>query len=53
MGNNVLIGNRSLDSDPLFVGEEVDVFIYRVFGINGNEILQIENSVLQDNYVII
>lgn len=53
MGNNVLIGNRSLDSAPLSVGEEVDVFTYRVFGMDGDDIVQIENSVLQDNYVVI
>lgn len=53
MGNNVLIGNRSLDDAPLTVGEEVDVFTYRVFVIDGENITQLENSVLQEDYLVI
>lgn len=53
LGNTILIGNRSLDNAPLTVGEEVDVFTYRVFGIEGEKINQIENSVLQEDYLVI
>ena len=48
-----VIATRRLDEAPVEVGETVNVFLYRVFVTKGNEVHQLLNHALDEDYVFI
>ncbi len=51
--DNLISSARSINEPPVEIGEKVDVFIYRLFAINGDEIQLINNLSLKDESVFI
>lgn len=49
----VITGSRGLDDDMVFVGETVKVFIYRLYAIENDEIVLLENEALRDESIVI
>lgn len=49
----VLTANRHLDEEALTEGERVDVFIYRIFVIEGGKAILLENEAMVDDSLII
>lgn len=48
-----ILATRRLDEAPIEVGEKVNVFLYRVFVTRGNEVHQLLNKSLDEDYVFI
>lgn len=48
-----LTGNRGLDAAPVTAGEAVDVFIYRLYSVEGNRVVLLENEALREEVVVI
>lgn len=51
--DNLISSARSINEPPVEIGEKVDVFIYRLFAINGNEVKLVNNLSLKDESVFI
>lgn len=51
--DKVIIGNRGLDDALVSVGETVDVFIYRLYAMEGGQVTLLENEALKDESVVI
>jgi sulfate transport system ATP-binding protein len=52
--NGVLLtARRSLEENPLEVGEKVDVFVYRLFAVTGDKAQLLENQSLQEDFIYI
>ena len=51
--DNLISSARSINEPPVEIGEKVDVFIYRLFAINGNEVKLVNNLSLKDESVSI
>jgi sulfate transport system ATP-binding protein len=51
--DDVLIAHRTLEEDPIEVGEEVDVFLYRLFATTNDKAYLLNNKSLQENPVVI
>lgn len=49
----VLSANRSVNLPPVEIGEKVDVFIYRMYIIDGGEITLLDNAALKGDSMII
>lgn len=52
-GNTVLTAKRGLDELPVSVGEQVDLFLYRLFVTSGEKAYLLENKSLQENSIVI
>lgn len=50
---SVIVATRRLDEAPVENGEAVNVFLYRVFVTRGNEVHQLLNKALDEDYVVI
>jgi sulfate transport system ATP-binding protein len=48
-----ITAKRALDEAPVSVGEKVDVFIYRIFVISGEQAYLLENQSLREEYIVI
>ena len=48
-----IVATRRLDESPVEIGETVNVFLYRIFVTRGNEVRQLLNKSLGENYVFI
>ena len=53
VNNSVVTARRSLEKADIREGEEVNVFLYRIFALKGNEVQLIENEAVRDDFVII
>jgi sulfate transport system ATP-binding protein len=54
IGDDILIAHRTPEESPVDVGEDVDVFIYRLFVITDDgQVHLITNKALQENSVVI
>ncbi len=53
VNGNLVTAKRGLDEQPIEVGEKVDIFIYRLFVIVGDNAYLLENKALAENYVLI
>lgn len=53
VNGNLLTAKRTLDQQTVKVGEEVDVFIYRLFVISGDKVFEAENKSLQEDSLVI
>ena len=53
VGNTILVAKRDLDEQPVSIGEIVDVFVQKVFVMKENQAILLENSSMQENYLII
>lgn len=51
--NDVLTARRTLEENPVEIGEKVDVFIYRMFATVDNKAYLLNNRALQEDTVII
>ena len=51
--DNLISSARSINEPPVEIGEKVDVFIYRLFAINGHEVQLINNLSLKNESVFI
>ncbi len=51
--DTVLLAKRDLEENRIFVGETVDVFLYRIFVTVGDKAYLLENQSLQENSVVI
>lgn len=51
--DNLISSARSINEPPVEIGEKVDVFIYRLFAINGNTVQLVNNLSLKDESVFI
>lgn len=51
--DNVITARRGLNEPPVSEGEEVDVFVYRMFVTVGDKVMLLENKVLEADYVYI
>ena len=49
----LLYANRSINDAPVSIGETVDVFIYRLYVIDGDQITEVENESLKKESVVI
>lgn len=49
----LITGNRGLDDALVAVGETVDIFIYRLYVIEGERVTLLENEALRDESVVI
>lgn len=50
---NTIIAKRLLDEDPLEVGEEVNVFVYRLFVVENDKVHLLENTALREDFLVI
>ena len=53
VNDTVLLAKRDLEENRIFVGETVDVFLYRIFVTVGDKAYLLENQSLQENSVVI
>ncbi len=53
VNDSEIIANRRLDEAPIEIGEDVSVFLYRIFVTKGNEVYQLLNQALDEDYVFI
>lgn len=53
VNDTVLLATRDLEENRIFVGETVDVFLYRIFVTVGDQAYLLENQSLQENSVVI
>ncbi len=53
VNDSEIIANRRLDEPPIEIGETVSVFLYRIFVTKGNEVYQLLNQALDEDYVFI
>lgn len=51
--DTVITGSRGLDDAMVSVGETVEVFIYRLYAIENDEIILLENEALRDESIVI
>ena len=53
VNDSEIIANRRLDEAPIEIGEDVSVFLYRISVTKGNEVYQLLNQALDEDYVFI
>ncbi|MGN0465403.1 MAG: sulfate/molybdate ABC transporter ATP-binding protein [Lachnospiraceae bacterium] len=53
LGDIVLTAKRGLEEAPILEGETVDVFVYKVFVIKGDEVFLVENSSVREESLVI
>ena len=53
VNDSEIIANRRLDEAPIEIDEDVSVFLYRIFVTKGNEVYQLLNQALDEDYVFI
>lgn len=53
VNDTVILAKRDLEENRIFVGETVDVFLYRIFVTVGDKAYLLENQSLQENSVVI
>ena len=53
VNDSEIIASRRLDEAPITVGETVNIFLYRIFVTKGNEVYQLLNQALDEDYVFI
>ena len=51
--NNIFIARRTLDEAPVEVGEEVDIFVYRLLVLDGDKVHLLKNRALDEESVVI
>lgn len=51
--DTIITGSRGLDDALVSVGETVDVFIYRLYAIDGDKVVLLENEALADDSFVI
>lgn len=49
----IITGNRGLDDELVSIGEKVDIFIYRLYAIEGENVILIENDALKEDSIYI
>lgn len=53
VNNSVVTARRSLEKADIREGETVNVFLYRIFALRGDNVQLIENEAVRDDFVII
>ena len=53
IGDMVLTAKRGLEEPPVAEGETVDVFVYKLFVINGNQAVLLQNSSIHEESLVI
>ena len=53
VNNSVVTARRSLEKADIREGENVNVFLYRIFALRGDSVQLIENEAVRDDFVII
>ncbi len=53
LGDIILTAKRGLEEAPVLEGETVDVFVYKVFVIKGNQVFLVENSSIREESLVI
>ena len=53
IGDMVLTAKRGLEEQPVAEGEIVDVFVYKLFVINGNQAVLLQNSSIHEESLVI
>ncbi|MBQ8942254.1 MAG: ABC transporter ATP-binding protein [Firmicutes bacterium] len=51
--DNIFIAKRTLDEPPVEVGEEVDIFVYRLLVLDGDKVHLLKNRALNEESVVI
>lgn len=49
----VLTAKRGIEEAPIKKGEKVDVFVYKVLVVKGNDVFLVENSSIREEYMVI
>lgn len=53
INNEILVAKRRLEEKSIEVGEKVDVFLYKIFVIDGEKVYLLENKSLQNDSIFI
>lgn len=53
IGDIMLTAKRGLEEAPVSEGETVDVFVYKVFVVKGNQVFLVENSSMREESLVI
>lgn len=53
IGDIMLTAKRGLEEAPVSEGETVDVFVYKVFVVKGNQVFLVENSSIREESLVI
>ena len=51
--DNIYVAIRKLDDPPVEVGEEVDIFVYRLLVLDGDKVHLLKNRALDEESVVI